>query len=88
VAAGPTPTTPSEPWWRRLVQPRILLGAFVLAAVIWFAVANSQRVTVDWFLVETSSPLFLVILLAALLGAAADRLIRWRRRRKAAGERR
>jgi uncharacterized integral membrane protein len=65
-----------------------LIGAVVVALVIWFAVANNQKVTVDWFLVETSSPLFLVILLSAVLGAVADRLIRWRRARRPPADRR
>lgn len=61
---------------------RIALAAAAVGAVIWFAVANSQRVSVNWFGIETDSPLFLVILLAALLGALADRAIRWRRSRR------
>jgi uncharacterized integral membrane protein len=82
MADEPRPPAPSPAGWRRLARPRIVLGAVALVLVVWFAVANSQRVTVDWFLVETSSPLFLVILLAAVLGALADRLIRWRRARR------
>jgi uncharacterized integral membrane protein len=61
---------------------RIGLGALLASAVIWFMVANSQEVEVDWFVVETHSRLFLVILLSAVLGALVDRLIRWRRGRK------
>jgi uncharacterized integral membrane protein len=61
---------------------RIGLGALLLAAVIWFMVANSQEVEVDWFVVETRSRLFLVILLSAVFGALVDRLIRWGRHRK------
>ena len=77
-----SPNGNGETWWRRLLRARVLIGALIVALVIWFAVANNQRVTVDWFLVETSSPLFLVILFAAVLGAIADRLIRWRRQRR------
>ena len=61
---------------------RVVLLAVALAAVIWFAVANSQRVHVDWFVVGTDSPLIFVIVLSAVLGAALDRLVRWRRRRR------
>lgn len=61
---------------------RIGLGGLLAAAVVWFMVANSQHVTVDWFVVETRSRLFLVILLSAVLGALVDRLIRWRRHRR------
>jgi uncharacterized integral membrane protein len=82
------PSGPGETWWRRLLRAPVLIGAVVVALVIWFAVANNQKVTVDWFLVETSSPLFLVILLSAVLGAWADRLIRWRRGRRPPADRR
>jgi uncharacterized integral membrane protein len=61
---------------------RIAVAAAAIGAVIWFIVANSQRVSVNWFGVETRSPLFLVILLAAVLGALADRALRWRRSRR------
>ena len=87
MSADPRPTKAGDQPWRRLLRPRVLTGAIVLALVIWFAVENSQRVTVDWFLVETRSPLFLVVLLAAVLGALADRLIRWRRKRKPPADR-
>lgn len=60
---------------------RLGLGALATAAVIWFAVANSQHVSVDWFVVTTESRLIFVIILSAVLGALADRLIRWHRRR-------
>ena len=82
MATDRRPETPSTSSWRRFLRPRFVIGAIALVLVIWFAVANSQRVTVDWFVVETRSPLFLVVLLAAVLGALADRLIRWRRQRK------
>ncbi len=58
---------------------RVALGALALAAILWFIVANSQRVTVNWFVVETHSRLWLVILLSAVLGALIDRGIRWGR---------
>ena len=89
MATHPSPNRASESPRRLLLRPAVLVGALVLALVIWFAVANNQRVTVDWFLVETSSPLFLVILVAFALGVLADRLIRWgRRQRKTPDERR
>ena len=87
MATDSRPETQARSSWRRFLRPRFIVGAIVLALVIWFAAANSQRVTVDWFLVETRSPLFLVVLLAALLGALADRLIRWRRQRKPPADR-
>jgi uncharacterized integral membrane protein len=82
MARRPTETPDEESLWQRALRPRVLVAALVIALVIWFAVANRQEVTVDWFLVETSSPLFLVILVAAVLGGLADRLIRWQRQRR------
>ena len=61
---------------------RIGLIVLAVAAVVWFIAANTKQVTVQWFVVETTSPLFLVIVLSAVLGALIDRLIVWRRRRR------
>ncbi|MFN8187208.1 MAG: hypothetical protein U0R69_09015 [Gaiellales bacterium] len=62
----------------------VRIGLIVLAvvAVIWFIAANTKQVSVQWFVVETTSPLFLVIVLSAVLGAVIDRLLVWRRGRK------
>lgn len=65
---------------RRFV--RIGLIVVAVAAVIWFIAANTKQVSVQWFIVETTSPLFLVIILSAVLGAVIDRLIVWRRGRR------
>ena len=67
---------------KRIVSPRLLVGAAALALVIWFAVDNRRQVTIDWFVFDTETPLFLVIAVSALLGAAVDRLIRWRRAKR------
>jgi uncharacterized integral membrane protein len=63
------------------------LGRYVLAAVIaiyviLFAAFNFDRVKVDWVLFERDSRLIYVIIISALLGALADRLIQRRRREK------
>jgi uncharacterized integral membrane protein len=65
---------------RRVLRTGLIVLA--VAAVVWFVAANTKQVTVQWFVVETSSPLFLVIIVSAVLGALIDRLIVWRGRRR------
>jgi uncharacterized integral membrane protein len=69
---------------RQIPWPRLAAAALVLAAVIWFAVDNSQRVTIDWWVTERQSRLIYVIIVSAVLGALIDRLIQRRRRRSKA----
>ena len=61
-----------------------LLGA-VLAAVLVtvFAVVNVDEVKVDWIVGTWSTPLIVVIAVSAALGAALDRLLQVRSRRRA-----
>ena len=58
------------------------LAAFLLAALlVAFAVANSQKVEVD-FLVKTADvPLVIVILVSVLLGAVLGAFAHWRSHR-------
>ena len=61
------------------------LGRYVVAAVlalyvILFALFNRDRVEVDWVLFDRNSRLIYVVIVSALLGALADRLIQRRRR--------
>lgn len=75
-----TPTGTRTERARRSLRIGLIVAA--LAAVIWFIVANTREVSVQWFIVETRSPLFLVIILSAVLGALIDRLLTWRRSRR------
>lgn len=64
---------------------RTHLGRYVVAAVlavyvILFALFNRDRVEVDWVLFDRNSRLIYVVIVSALLGALADRLIQRRRR--------
>ena len=62
----------------RQARPRVeakTLAALVLAALlIAFAVANSQKVEVDFLVTTANVPLVMVILIAVLLGAVPGRL--------------
>jgi uncharacterized integral membrane protein len=55
-----------------------LIGAFIAA----FALLNLDEVKVRWVVATGRTPLIVVILLAFLLGAAADRILIARERRK------
>ena len=66
---------------RNPITPRHVVAAIVVAIVLWFAFANSQRVRVDYLVSDRDSRLIYVILGSALLGAIADRLLLWRRGR-------
>ncbi|MEZ5098402.1 MAG: LapA family protein [Thermoleophilia bacterium] len=63
------------------ISPREVAIALAAAAIIWFAVDNTQSVTIDWWVTDRSSPLILVIIVSFALGAAVA-LLGSRRRRK------
>jgi uncharacterized integral membrane protein len=61
-----------------------LVGGLVLVAVlVAFVVDNSRSVRVGFLVTDRQVPLIWVLIVTALLGAVADRLLRavWRRRR-------
>jgi uncharacterized integral membrane protein len=63
------------------------VAAGVLAAVgIAFALLNSTDVTVNWIVVETTTPLVIVILVSGLCGAGVARLVSWRRGRQSGND--
>ena len=58
------------------------LAALVLAALlIAFAVANSQKVEVDFLVTTTDVPLVIVILIGVLLGSVLGAVAHWRSHR-------
>ncbi|MCC6224373.1 MAG: hypothetical protein IT201_12895 [Thermoleophilia bacterium] len=66
----------------RLPRLRTIVAVLLVAGVIWFALDNRQRVTIDWWVTERESRLIYVVVISALLGAISDRLLgRWRRGR-------
>lgn len=60
---------------------RLVAGAVIALLVLLFALFNRGRVEVDWVLFERDSRLIYVIIVSAVLGALADRLLVRRRRR-------
>lgn len=61
---------------------RLVVAAVVVALIVWFALANSQRVEVDLLVGSRDARLVFVIVGSAILGALADRLLVWRSRRR------
>lgn len=64
------------------IGPREVAIALAAAAIVWFAVDNTQSVTIDWWVTEQRSPLILVIVVSFALGAAVSLLVSRRRRRR------
>jgi uncharacterized integral membrane protein len=61
-----------------------LLGAVIAAVLVTvFAVVNLDEVEVNWLVGTWSTPLIVVIAVSALLGAALDRLLQVRSKRRA-----
>jgi uncharacterized integral membrane protein len=56
-----------------------VVGAII---VLWFALANSQRVTVDYLLGSSEIRLVFVIVGSALAGGLITALAGWRRQRR------
>ena len=74
---------PAKGSGKRADQPhlaRYVVAAVLAVYVILFALFNRDRVEVDWVLFERNSRLIYVVIVSAVLGALADRLIQRRRR--------
>jgi uncharacterized integral membrane protein len=74
----PTSATPARAP-RRKEQIRQLVAGAAVALVIVFAVLNTNKVSVDWIVVSSHTPLIVVIVVSFLLGAVGGALF-WRRR--------
>ncbi len=59
-----------------------------MVLLVWFALANSTSVTVDYFGYHAHSRVITVIAVSALLGAIGGFLIGWRGRQRGGGSRR
>jgi uncharacterized integral membrane protein len=58
---------------------RIVVWVVMAAVVVALAAANTQDVTVDWLFGDVDTSLWVVIVAAAVAGAALGYLARWRR---------
>lgn len=82
--ADPTnPQTGAPPPSRdRRRDARLVIIGVVSALLIWFALVNTQDVTIHFWVSSSHAPLIVVIVIAAVLGAAAGALLSWTRRRR------
>lgn len=48
---------------------KAIAAVVAVVLLVWFIAANSQPVQVTWWVFDTSTSLFVVILISALLGA-------------------
>jgi uncharacterized integral membrane protein len=78
----------SAPSERRTPSARLIVAAILIILVVWFALVNSQRVTIDFILFERRARLIYVILGSAALGMLAGALLRRHRRRERRHDRR
>lgn len=74
--AKETPTTADRQDRDRVT--RLLVAAVIVLVVVLFALFNRERVSVDWIIFERRSRLIYVIIVSALLGALADRMLQRR----------
>ncbi|MGH8984955.1 MAG: lipopolysaccharide assembly protein LapA domain-containing protein [Acidimicrobiia bacterium] len=66
----------------RMPSARLIIAGIVIVLVLWFALVNSQRVTIDFIIFERRARLIYVILGSAVLGAIAGALLRRHRRER------
>jgi uncharacterized integral membrane protein len=60
------------------LQTRQVLTIVAVVLLVWFVVQNSESVEIHFWVVSARAPVFLVIVVAALLGG----LVAWFARRK------
>jgi uncharacterized integral membrane protein len=70
--------TPADGTPARRPDNRQILTAIAVGLLVWFAVSNWQSVRIHFWLTTAKAPLFLVIVLSAVLGGV---VIRFARRR-------
>jgi uncharacterized integral membrane protein len=76
---GPPPTP--QTGRKRPVSVGQILGGLLFVVVIVFIIENSRRVTIRLIIPEVKAPLYVAILIAAVLGGLITALLRYRRRR-------
>ena len=73
-------TTDGERSLRVVHLFHIVVWLIVLAAVVVFALVNTDKVNVDWVAKDSEAPLWMVIGISAVAGAIIGSLARVRRR--------
>ena len=80
---APTPPV-AHPAKKHDFDRRQIASIVATALIVLFAVLNTGKVKVDWIFGSTRSPLIIVIVVCAVLGALADRFLVHRAKRRQA----
>jgi uncharacterized integral membrane protein len=75
------PAEPPETGRKRSVSAGQILGGLLFVLVIVFIIENSRQVKIRLIVPEVKAPLYVAILISAVLGALIASLLRCRRRR-------
>jgi uncharacterized integral membrane protein len=67
---------------RRRDRARLVAGLILGGVAIAFALVNLKTVKVDWIVGSARSPLIVVIVVSALIGAGLDRIVVSRARKR------
>lgn len=74
TASADQPAKREVPW-------RLIVVALLATAIVVFVAQNGSRVEVTWLFFSTTGPLWVVIVVAAVTGAAMSEAITWAVRR-------
>jgi uncharacterized integral membrane protein len=66
---------PSSESKGRSVSPHLVIGLVLVVALLIFIFQNTEEVEVDFLFFDFSSPLWLVLLIVAILGGLLDGVI-------------
>ncbi len=66
----------------RTPPPGIVLAVLVTVGLVFFVVQNNDEVSFAWLFFDMTGPLWVVIVVAAIAGAALSSLLGWLRRRR------
>jgi uncharacterized integral membrane protein len=67
---------------KRSVSVGQILGGLLLVLVVVFIIENSRQVKIRLIIPEVTAPLYVAILISAVLGGLIASLLRYRRQRK------
>ena len=75
-------TEPNEPQMTTKGLARFIGAALVAVALIAFVVQNTDSTPVQWFFIDRSAPLWLIIVISAVAGALLSEILGWILRRR------
>ena len=79
--AAERPASTTGPSTKRPISVGQILGGLLFVLVIVFIIENSRSVKIRLIVPEVKAPLYVAILIAAVLGSVITWLLRYRRRR-------